>query len=104
MLLVLLFLAPLFSYTPQVALSAIITSAMLGLIKYKKVYHLYKTDKFDFLICMSAFFGVAFISMDTGLMISVITSILTTTRNFITDARIVTIFKIIYMITNFCVF
>ncbi|KAL6554538.1 putative sulfate transporter 3.5 [Orobanche hederae] len=71
MLLVLLVLAPLFSYTPQVALSAIIISAMLGLVKYKKAYHLFKTDKFDFLICMSAFFGVSFISMDMGLMISV---------------------------------
>ncbi|KAK6151783.1 hypothetical protein DH2020_014418 [Rehmannia glutinosa] len=71
MLLVLLFLAPLFSYTPQVALSAIIISAMLGLVKYKKAYHLFKTDKFDFVICMSAFFGVSFISMDMGLMISV---------------------------------
>ncbi|KAL8473816.1 hypothetical protein ACS0TY_030611 [Phlomoides rotata] len=63
------------SYTPQVGLSAIIISAMLGLIKYKKVYHLFKTDKFDFLICISAFFGVAFISMDMGLMISVSCSI-----------------------------
>ncbi|XP_011078361.1 probable sulfate transporter 3.5 [Sesamum indicum] len=71
MLMVLLFLAPLFSYTPQVALSAIIISAMLGLIKYKKAYYLFKTDKFDFIICMSAFFGVSFISMDMGLMISV---------------------------------
>ncbi|KAL0345306.1 UNVERIFIED_CONTAM: putative sulfate transporter 3.5 [Sesamum radiatum] len=71
MMMVLLFLAPLFSYTPQVALSAIIISAMLGLIKYKKAYYLFKTDKFDFVICMSAFFGVSFISMDVGLMISV---------------------------------
>lgn len=71
MMLVLLFLAPLFSYTPQVALSAIIISSMLGLIKYKKYYYLLKTDKFDFVICMSAFFGVSFISMDMGLMISV---------------------------------
>ncbi|XP_051113725.1 probable sulfate transporter 3.5 [Andrographis paniculata] len=71
MLMVLLFLAPLFSYTPQVALSAIIVSAMLGLIKYKEAYRLFKTDKFDFLICMSAFLGVSFISMDVGLVISV---------------------------------
>ncbi|XP_057768107.1 probable sulfate transporter 3.5 [Salvia miltiorrhiza] len=71
MLMVLLFLAPLFSHTPHVALAAIIISAMLGLIKYKKAYHLFKTDKFDFLICMSAFFGVSFISMDMGLIISV---------------------------------
>lgn len=72
MLMVLLFLAPLFSYTPHVALSAIIISAMLGLIKYKKAYHLFQTDKFDFVICISAFFGVSFISMDMGLVISVI--------------------------------
>ncbi|KAA8523095.1 hypothetical protein F0562_009518 [Nyssa sinensis] len=71
MLLTLLLLAPLFSYTPLVALSAIIMSAMLGLIEYEKAYHLFKTDKFDFCICMVAFFGVAFISMDMGLMLSV---------------------------------
>ncbi|XP_057468309.1 probable sulfate transporter 3.5 [Actinidia eriantha] len=71
MLLTLLFLAPLFSYTPLVALSAIIMSAMLGLIEYEKAYHLFKTDKYDFCICMVGFFGVAFISMDIGLMLSV---------------------------------
>ncbi|KAK1413917.1 hypothetical protein QVD17_29654 [Tagetes erecta] len=71
MMLTLFFLAPLFSYTPLVALSAIIMSAMLGLIEYDKAYHLFKTDKFDFLICMAAFLGVAFISMDVGLMLSV---------------------------------
>ncbi|KAM7509488.1 hypothetical protein LguiA_019941 [Lonicera macranthoides] len=71
MMFTLLFLAPLFSYTPLVALSAIIMSAMLGLIELEKFYHLFKTDKFDFLICMVAFFGVAFLSMDVGLMMSV---------------------------------
>ncbi|PHT51959.1 putative sulfate transporter 3.5 [Capsicum baccatum] len=71
MLLTLLFLAPLFGYTPLVALAAIIMSAMLGLIDYDKAIHLYKTDKYDFLICMAAFLGVAFISMDMGLMLSV---------------------------------
>ncbi|CAM8931523.1 unnamed protein product [Rhodiola kirilowii] len=71
LMLTLLFLAPIFSYTPLVALSAIITSAMIGLVKYEEVFHLYKIDKGDFLICLAAFFGVAFISMDYGLMISV---------------------------------
>ncbi|XP_047324908.1 probable sulfate transporter 3.5 [Impatiens glandulifera] len=71
MLLTLLLLAPLFRFTPLVALSSIIISAMLGLIDYKKAYHLFKTDKFDFLICTAAFFGVSFISMDIGLMLSV---------------------------------
>ncbi|KAK7845892.1 putative sulfate transporter 3.5, partial [Quercus suber] len=56
--LTLLFLAPLFSYTPLVALSAIIMSAMFGLIKYEEAYHLLKVDKFDFVICMAAFLGV----------------------------------------------
>lgn len=71
MMLTLLFLAPLFSYTPLVALSAIIMSAMLGLIDYEEIYHLFKVDKFDFLICIVAFLGVAFISMDYGLMMSI---------------------------------
>lgn len=69
--LTLLFLAPLFTHTPLVALSAIIFSAMLGLIKYEHAIHLFKVDKFDFCICMAAFFGVAFISMDIGLLFSV---------------------------------
>ncbi|GMI92753.1 sulfate transporter 3;5 [Hibiscus trionum] len=71
MMLTLLFLAPLFSYTPLVALSAIIMSAMLGLINYQEMIHLFKVDKFDFVICMAAFLGVSFISMDVGLMLSV---------------------------------
>lgn len=71
MALTLLFLASLFKYTPLVALSAIIMSAMFGLIDYEAAYHLFKVDKFDFVICMAAFFGVAFISMDVGLMLSV---------------------------------
>ncbi|XP_058074768.1 sulfate transporter 3.1-like isoform X2 [Magnolia sinica] len=71
LMLTLLFLAPLFSYTPLVALSAIIISAMIGLIEYEEAYHLFKVDKFDFLICMAAFLGVVFVSMDVGLMVSV---------------------------------
>lgn len=71
MALTLLLLAPLFSYTPLVALSAIIMSAMFGLINYEEAFHLFKVDKFDFIVCMAAFFGVAFISMDVGLMLSV---------------------------------
>uniref|UniRef100_A0A7N0VJD8 STAS domain-containing protein n=1 Tax=Kalanchoe fedtschenkoi TaxID=63787 RepID=A0A7N0VJD8_KALFE len=71
LMLTLLFLAPIFSYTPLVALSAIIASAMIGLLNYEEVIHLYKVDKGDFVICLAAFFGVAFISMDYGLMMSV---------------------------------
>ncbi|KAK9947725.1 hypothetical protein M0R45_003337 [Rubus argutus] len=71
MMLVLLLLAPLFSYTPLVALSAIIVSAMLGLIKYEEAFELFKVDKYDFCVCVTAFIGVVFIDMDTGLGLSV---------------------------------
>lgn len=74
--LALLFLAPLFGFTPLVALSAIIISAMLGLIHYEEVIHLYKVDKFDFVICMVAFLGVILVSMDIGLMLSVSTQLI----------------------------
>ncbi|PON73331.1 Sulfate transporter [Parasponia andersonii] len=70
MALTLRFLAPLFSHTPLVALSAIIMSAMFGLINYDGAIHLFKVDKFDFFICMAGFFGVVFVSMDVGLMLS----------------------------------
>ncbi|MCL7026606.1 hypothetical protein MKW94_019224 [Papaver nudicaule] len=70
MMLILLFIAPLFGYTPLVTLSAIIMAAMLGLIEYEEAYHIYKVDKYDFCICMSAYLGVIFLSMDVGLMIS----------------------------------
>ncbi|KAJ8431234.1 hypothetical protein Cgig2_020779 [Carnegiea gigantea] len=78
MMLTLLLLAPVFSYTPMVALSAIIMSAMFGLIEYEKAYHLFKVDKFDFVICMVAFFGVTFIDMDIGLGLSVFLAIIRT--------------------------
>lgn len=67
----LLFLTPLFYYTPIVVLSSIIVSAMLGLINYKEAIHLWSLDKFDFVVCMSAFLGVVFWSVEIGLVIAV---------------------------------
>ncbi|KAI9119229.1 hypothetical protein K1719_009904 [Acacia pycnantha] len=74
--LTLLFLAPLFSYTPLVALSVIIISAMLSLLDYHEFIHLFKVDKFDFVICITGTIGVAFVSMDVGLFLSVILALL----------------------------
>ncbi|CAL9246726.1 unnamed protein product [Arabidopsis halleri] len=71
----LLFLTPLFHYTPLVVLSAIIISAMLGLIDYQAAIHLWKVDKFDFLVCMSAYVGVVFGSVEIGLIVAVAISI-----------------------------
>ena len=67
----LLFLTPLFHYTPLVVLSSIIISAMLGLIDYEAAIHLWKVDKFDFVVCMSAYIGVVFASVEIGLTIAV---------------------------------
>ncbi|CAM8896073.1 unnamed protein product [Rhodiola kirilowii] len=72
----LLFLTPLFYYTPIVVLSAIIISAMLGLINYEAAIHLWHVDKYDFVVCMSAYIGVVFGSVEIGLMIAVGVSLL----------------------------
>ncbi|XP_020698164.1 probable sulfate transporter 3.5 isoform X2 [Dendrobium catenatum] len=76
MMLVLLFLAPLFKYTPLVALSAIIVVAMLGLIELHEIRHLFKVDKFDFCVCISAVLGVVFANIEVGLLLSVGLSII----------------------------
>ncbi|XP_042459309.1 probable sulfate transporter 3.4 [Zingiber officinale] len=70
-----LFLMPLFYYTPNVILSAIIIAAVIGLIDVKGALRLWKLDKLDFLACMSAFFGVLLISVQMGLAIAVAVSL-----------------------------
>ncbi|KAL8523031.1 hypothetical protein ACS0TY_013124 [Phlomoides rotata] len=72
----LLFLTPLFHYTPLVVLSSIIIAAMLGLIDYEAAIHLYKVDKFDFLVCMSAYIGVVFANIEVGLVLAIGLSIM----------------------------
>ncbi|KAF8388100.1 hypothetical protein HHK36_026766 [Tetracentron sinense] len=72
----LLFLTPLFHYTPLVVLSSIIIAAMLGLIDYEAAAHLWNVDKIDFVVCMSAYIGVVFGSVEIGLVIAVAISLL----------------------------
>ncbi|KAL0414490.1 UNVERIFIED_CONTAM: Sulfate transporter 3.1 [Sesamum radiatum] len=75
-MLTLLFLTPLFYYTPLVVLSAIIITAMISLIDYEAAIHLWAVDKFDFIVCISAYVGVVFGSVETGLVIAVAISLL----------------------------
>ncbi|KAH7547310.1 probable sulfate transporter 3.4 [Ziziphus jujuba] len=70
-LVTLLFLMPLFYYTPNVILAAIIITAVIGLIDYEAALRLWKVDKLDFLACLCSFFGVLFISVPLGLAIAV---------------------------------
>lgn len=70
-LITLLFLMPLFQYTPNVILAAIIITAVIGLIDYQGAFRLWKVDKLDCIACLSSFFGVLFISVPVGLLIAV---------------------------------
>ncbi|KAL2518835.1 putative sulfate transporter 3.3 [Abeliophyllum distichum] len=67
----LLLLMPLFQYTPNVVLGAIIITAVIGLIDIPAAYQIWKIDKFDFLVLLCAFLGVIFISVQEGLAIAV---------------------------------
>ncbi|KAK6156897.1 hypothetical protein DH2020_011145 [Rehmannia glutinosa] len=64
-------ITPLFKYTPSAILASIIISAVVGLFDYEAMILIWKIDKFDFLACMGAFFGVVFISVEMGLLIAV---------------------------------
>jgi sulfate transporter 3 len=67
----LLFLTPLFHYTPLVVLSAIIVSAMLGVIDFPAAARLWKVDKLDFCVCLGAYLGVVLGDIEIGLSIAV---------------------------------
>ncbi|XP_050383783.1 probable sulfate transporter 3.4 [Argentina anserina] len=70
-LVTLLFLMPLFYYTPNVILATIIITAVSGLIDYQAAYDLWKVDKLDCMACLCSFFGVLLISVPIGLAIAV---------------------------------
>ncbi|CAM0880371.1 unnamed protein product [Alopecurus aequalis] len=72
----LLFLTPLFHYTPLVVLSAIIVSAMLGVIDFPAAARMWKVDKFDFCVCLGAYLGVVLGDVEIGLSIAVGISVL----------------------------
>ncbi|WJX80098.1 Sulfate transporter 1.3 [Trifolium repens] len=65
------FFTPLFKYTPNAVLASIILCAVINLVDYKAAILIWKIDKFDFVACMGAFFGVVFASVETGLLIAV---------------------------------
>jgi sulfate transporter 3 len=67
----LLFLTPLFHYTPLVVLSAIIVTAMLGVIDFPAAARLWKVDKLDFCVCLGAYLGVVLGDIEIGLSIAV---------------------------------
>ncbi|KAG6773570.1 hypothetical protein POTOM_020858 [Populus tomentosa] len=61
-------------FTPIAVLSAIILSALPGLVDPHEAYYIWKVDKLDFLVCIGAFFGVLLASVEIGLLAAVIIS------------------------------
>ncbi|KAL5542850.1 hypothetical protein UlMin_010560 [Ulmus minor] len=70
-LLTLELITPLFKYTPNAILASIIIAAVVSLIDINAALLIWKIDKFDFLACLGAFFGVVFIGVEMGLLIAV---------------------------------
>ncbi|KAE8733264.1 Sulfate transporter 1.3 [Hibiscus syriacus] len=68
------FITPLFKYTPNTILAAIIINAVIGLFDVPAAILIWKIDKFDFVACLGAFLGVVFRSVEIGLLIAVIIS------------------------------
>ncbi|KAF3326407.1 High affinity sulfate transporter 2 [Carex littledalei] len=68
-------ITPLFKYTPNAVIAAIIISAVAGLIDFKAAYHIWKVDKLDFMALLGAFFGVIFKSVEIGLLVAVVLSV-----------------------------
>ncbi|XVE60446.1 hypothetical protein DITRI_Ditri05aG0129100 [Diplodiscus trichospermus] len=65
------FITPLFKYTPNAILAAIIISAVVGLFDVPAAILIWKIDKFDFIACLGAFLGVVFKTVEIGLLIAV---------------------------------
>lgn len=61
-------------FTPLAILASIILAALPGLIDITEAYKIWRVDKMDFVICMGAFFGVLFASVEIGLLITIIIS------------------------------
>ncbi len=80
----LLFLTPYFYNLPKAILASVIMVAVFGLIDYKEVIHLWKSNKTDFFLLLITFFATLTIGIEKGIglgvILSLVTVILKTTR------------------------
>ncbi|KAG6577276.1 Sulfate transporter 2.1, partial [Cucurbita argyrosperma subsp. sororia] len=67
-------LTKLLYFTPNAILASIILSALPGLIDFHQAYNIWKIDKLDFFACLGAFLGVLFLSVEFGLLLSIVIS------------------------------
>lgn len=71
----LLFLTSYFYYLPNAVLAAIIIVAVYGLIDFKEAKYLWKTDRTDFFLFISAAIGTLVLGIEEGIILGVILSL-----------------------------
>lgn len=74
--LTLVFLTPLFFYLPKAILASVIMVAVFGLIDFKEVVHLWKTDKSDFAMLVATFLATLTLGIEQGIGVGVALSLL----------------------------
>jgi sulfate transporter 4 len=75
-MMILLFMTPVFERVPYNAMGAIIITSVLGLVEVKEAIFLYKANFLDFLVWASAFLGTIFLGVEIGLSIAITLAIL----------------------------
>lgn len=72
----LMFLTPIFYYLPIAVLAGIILVAVTNLIKVSEFIHLWKVKRDDLVLLAITFFATLFISVELGILIGVVASLL----------------------------
>ena len=70
-MLVLLFITPVFERVPYNAMGAIVLSSVLGLLELSEARFLFKANFLDFLVWMAAYLGTVFLGVEIGLGIAI---------------------------------
>ena len=65
-----------FAHLPLFALAAIVISGVLGLVDYPEAFYLYKANRLDFAVWLSACLGTLLAGVEAGLAIAVSASLL----------------------------
>lgn len=74
-ILTLLFLTPLFYNLPKSILASVIMVAVFGLIDYKEVKYLWKSNKIDFSLLVVTFLGTLILGIEKGIGLGVVLSL-----------------------------
>ena len=87
MLLIVLFCTKFFVYLPVPILTGIVMSALIGILDIKQAKRLWKCNKPELLIFLTAFFGVLFLGTIYGVVIGVILSFVSVVKKAVVPPR-----------------